>query len=90
MARSEFVTVGFILVFIGLIIGILGYNKTQPSGAEQVIGFLERASGQKAPVELQAPKTEGYLMLVGGGVTLVVGLGLILRSRTAATSRDER
>jgi hypothetical protein len=88
MVRSEFVIVGFILVFIGLILGIVGYNKTQPTGAEEVIGFLERASGQKAPVELQTPKTEGHLMLVGGGATLVVGLGLILKSRTAATTRD--
>jgi hypothetical protein len=82
MVRAEFVVVGVILVALGLSLMSTGYDRLQPSTLENVVSFAEAVSGQKAPEELHPPKTSGYLLLALGGVVVVAGLGVIIRSRS--------
>ncbi len=82
MMRSEFVLVGCILVVLGFILSIVGYDKIQATPLENVVTFVERVSGKKAPDELRSSKTNGYILLLFGGASVVTGLGFILRSRT--------
>jgi hypothetical protein len=81
MLRSEFIIAGCILVLAGIGLCIVGYNKTQPTAAEQAVTFLEGISGEKAPAELRTPKTSGYLFIGGGVLSFLLGIGFILRSR---------
>lgn len=82
MIRSEFVIVGCILVVLGFILLSVGYDKIQATPLDKVVTFVERVSGEKAPDELRSSKTNGYILLLIGGVSVVTGLGFILSSRT--------
>lgn len=82
MIRSEFVIVGCILVVLGFILLSVGYDKIQATPLEKVVTFVERVSGEKAPDELRSSKTNGYILLLIGGASVVTGLGFILSSRT--------
>jgi uncharacterized membrane protein HdeD (DUF308 family) len=81
MILSERVVVGIILVIIGLGLLIVGYNKAQPTIAEEAFVFIEEISGQKAPVSLKPKKTESYVFMVSGLLSFIFGISLILTSR---------
>jgi len=81
MLRVEFVIAGLILLCLGLALGAAGYVKIQPTIAEELVGFTEQLSGQKAPAELKPPKTEGYVLRGVGGAAFFSGLALVLKSR---------
>lgn len=85
MMRAEFVIAGCVLVVVGLILSSVGYEKVEPTPLENVVTFVEKLSGQKAPDELHSSKRNGYILLSLGGASVIVGLGLILRSRTTKT-----
>lgn len=82
MLRTEFVVLGCILVLVGIGICVFGYQKTQPTLADAAVGLLEQLSQRKAPQDLKSDKTGGYVLMGVGGVVFVVGVGLILSSRT--------
>jgi uncharacterized membrane protein YphA (DoxX/SURF4 family) len=82
MIRSEFLLAGCILVVLGFGLLVAGYDKIQETPIENVVTFLETVSGKAAPDELHPPKTLGYILLGLGGVSLVTGIGTILKSRS--------
>ena len=84
MIRQEYVLIGCIVVFIGLALCVVGYNKTEPTNLDNAVTFVAGLSGQAVPTELRQDKTSGYFLIVGGGVCILIGLVFILKSRTAA------
>ena len=90
MLRSEFLISGCLLVFAGLALVAVGYNKTQPTVIDNAVGFLEQLSGQSAPADLKTDKSSGYLMMAGGAAGVVIGLGLVLNSRCGTSGNQQR
>jgi len=78
--RTELLVVGCILVAVGIALCVFGYQETQPTTSDQVVGFLEDISGERAPDDLKSPKAKGYALLTLGGLTFAGGIALILRS----------
>jgi len=66
-------------------VAVVGYNKTQPTGVEKAIHFVEQATGETAPPELHPRPTHGYVMLGCGVLLFAGGLFLILTARTSET-----
>ena len=95
MIRTEWMVAGCILVVIGFILCLTGYNKNQMSTSERVlegtVSFLEELSGEKAPAELKKDKSVGYMYLGGGAICILIGIGVILKSRgdSARSKSDE-
>lgn len=78
--RPEYLLAGCILVGAGLILALIGYDKTQDTMLERVVSFAQAVSGQPAPPGLVRSKSTGYLMLLGGAGAFGVGLTLIMKS----------
>ncbi len=78
--QYTYVITGVIFIVIGLGICIIGYNKTQPTGAEKAHLLIEQLSGHPVPAEFKSDRTEGYLFMGGGGIIFLIGTGLILKS----------
>ena len=86
MIRPELIVAGCVLVVIGILLCVVGYQKTQPTPGDQIVGFLEKLSGESAPREFKTDKTLGYLSYGAGGTCLIAGLVLIVKSRPAQAS----
>jgi len=82
MIRPELIVAGCILVVLGLVLCVVGYQKTQPTAADAAVGFLEQVSQQRAPRGLKTDKTPGYLLMGAGGVAVAGGIALVLFSRS--------
>ncbi len=83
MIRPELKVAGCILAVVGILLFVVGYQKTQPTPADQFVGFLEELSGEAAPSELKTDKTPGYIAYAAGGACVIVGLALIIKSRVS-------
>jgi hypothetical protein len=81
MLRTEYLLAECILVVIGLVLFLVGFVNIQDSPIDNAITPLGKISGQPAPSNLYSSKATGYFLLLAGGASAVVGLGLILNSR---------
>lgn len=88
MVRVEFIVVGCVLVLLGVALCVVGYEKTQPTPLDTVVGLIEELSREKAPEGVYSDKSAGYAMCAGGGVCVLAGLLAILNSRTSVKSQQ--
>lgn len=87
MIRSEFLIIGCILVAVGIALMVIGYNKSQPTVSDNIIGFLEDLSGEKAPDDIKSSKTNVYLFIGFGILSFLAGMGFIYKSRSSVSSK---
>lgn len=83
MIRPEFIVAGCVLAVIGILLCVVGYQKTQSTTADKFVGFLEELSGKPAPSDLKSNKVPGYLSYAAGVACLLTGLAMIVKSRAA-------
>ena len=81
MVRAEFILAGCILIILGVILAMNGYDAIQSTTLDTIVSVAETISGQKAPDALHHSRSQGYALLTGGGVAILVGLLLVLKSR---------
>jgi hypothetical protein len=88
MVRVEFIVTGCVLVLAGVALCIAGYQRAQPTVLDTVVGIVEELSREKAPDGVYSDKTTGYVMCGVGGALFLVGLLLILNSRSSVRSQQ--
>jgi hypothetical protein len=82
VVRHEYLLAGCVLVVLGFVLLSVGYNAIQTGPLENTVTFFENISCTHAPASLHPPKTNVYVLIGLGGLSLVGGLGFILSSRT--------
>jgi len=70
--------VALILIVLGLGLGYFGFTKMDSSGKSLEIGNLELSAQDSGA------KTQSYLMLGGGVICLVLGVGVLMKSKGGA------
>jgi len=73
------VVIAVVLIIIGTVLVINGYNKNQPNLADQAVSFVEEFTGKQAPESIKRDKSEGYFFMIGGSIVCLFGLFIVLK-----------
>lgn len=76
--------VAVIVLLLGVVCGISGYNRMQPTAAEKVLGFAANLTGQQVPPELRRDRSDAYLLLGAGVALFATGVGMLVYKERAA------
>ena len=76
--------VGLVLLLLGIVFGVTGYERMQPTGLDKTLEFAATFSGQQVPSGLKRDKTDAYLTLAAGIGLSVAGVWLLMRRSPAS------
>jgi hypothetical protein len=76
--------VGLVLLLLGIVFGVTGYERMRPTGLEKTLEFAASISGQQVPTGLRRDKSDAYLTLAAGVGLSAAGVWLLMRRSRAS------